>query len=114
MAFLLEEGPEYIWSPIVGVGAAYGPWEWLEFDAGVSHRIRAQILQYGTVRSRAIDIYADCLFEPFKFVAVGPSFRQILYGPYDYYLYAETHRNAGWVTGKETYVVATLAFPLRF
>jgi hypothetical protein len=114
MAFLFEEGPEYIWSPVVGVGVDYVPLEWLELDAGVSYRVRAQILRYGTVRSRAIDLYAECLFEPFKFVALGPSFRQILYGPYDYYLWAETRRNAGWVTGKETYIVATVAFPLRF
>ncbi len=114
MAFLFEEGPEYIWTPVVGAGIGYVPWEWLELDAGVSYRIRAQVLQYGTVRSRAIDIYAECLFAPLPYVAFGPSFRQILYGPYDYYLYGETHRNAGWVTGKETYVLATVAFPIHF
>jgi hypothetical protein len=114
MAFLLEEGPEYVWTPVVGAGLGYEPWEWLELDAGVSYRVRAQVLQYGTVRSRAIDLYAGCLFAPLSFVALGPSFRQILYGPYDYYLYGETHRNAGWVTGKETYVLATLAFPINF
>jgi len=114
MAFLFEEGPEYIWTPVVGAGVEYDPWEWLELDAGVSYRIRAQILQYGTVRSRGIDIYAECLFAPLPYVALGPSFRQILYGPYDYYLYGETHRNAGWVTGKETYVLATVAFPISF
>jgi hypothetical protein len=114
MAFLFEEGPEYVWTPIVGAGVEYGPWEWLDFDAGVSYRVRAQVLQYGTVRSRAIDLYAECLLAPLSFVALGPSFRQILYGPYDYYLYGETHRNAGWVTGKETYVLATVAFPINF
>jgi hypothetical protein len=114
MAFLFEEGPEYIWTPVVGAGVEYGPWAWLELDAGVSYRIRAQILQYGTVRSRGIDIYADFLFAPVPYVAFGPSFREILYGPYDYYLYGETHRNAGWVTGKETYVLATVAVPIVF
>jgi len=114
MAFLFEEGPEYIWTPVVGAGVEYGPWPWLEIDAGVSYRIRAQVLQYGTVRSRGIDIYADFLFAPLPYVAFGPSFRQILYGPYDYYLYGETHRNAGWVTGKETYVLATVAAPVIF
>ena len=114
MAFLYEEGPEYIWTPVVGAGVEYEPWEWLELDAGVSYRIRAQVLQYGTARSRAIDLYAECLFAPLPYFAFGPSFRQILYGPYDYYLYSETNRNKGWVTGKETYVLATLAFPINF
>ena len=114
MAFLFEEGPEYVWTPVVGAGVEYGPWAWLELDAGVSYRVRAQVLQYGTVRSRAIDVYAEFLFVPLPYVAFGPSFRQILYGPSDYYLYAETHRNAGWVTGKETYVLATVAFPINF
>ncbi len=114
MAFLFEEGPEYIWTPVVGAGFEYGPRAWLGLDAGVSYRIRAQVLQYGTVRSRAIDLYAECLFAPLPFAALGPSFRQILYGPYDYYLYGETHRNAGWVTGKETYILATVAFPMSF
>jgi hypothetical protein len=114
MAFLYEEGPEYVWTPVVGAGVEYAPWGWLDLDAGVSYRVRAQVLQYGTVRSRAIDLYAECLFSPLPYVALGPSFRQILYGPYDYYLYAETHRNAGWVTGKETYVLATVAVPINF
>jgi hypothetical protein len=114
MAFLFEEGPEYIWTPVVGAGVEYGPWAWLAVDAGVSYRIRAQVLQYGTVRSRGIDIYADFTFAPVPYLAFGPSVRQILYGPYDYYLYGETHRNAGWVTGKETYVLATVAVPISF
>jgi hypothetical protein len=121
MAFLFEEGPEYVWTPVVGAGVEYEPWEWLELDAGVTYRERLQVIDffvydpyYGTVKSPAVDIYAECLFTPLPYVAFGPAFRQIFYGPYDYYLYSQTNRNKGWVTGKETYVLATVAFPLNF
>lgn len=121
MAFLFEEGPEYGWTAVVGAGLEYRPWRWLGVDAGATFRERLQVIDffgydpyYGTVKSPAVDIYAECLFAPLPYVAFGPSFRQILYGPYDYYLYSETNRNKGWVTGKETYVLATVAFPINF
>jgi hypothetical protein len=121
MAFLFEEGPEYGWTAVVGAGFEWRPLEWADFDAGVTYRERLQVIDffvydpyYGTVKSPAVDIYAECLFAPLPFVAFGPSFRQILYGPYDYYLYSQTSRNKGWVTGKETYVLATVAFPINF
>jgi len=121
MAFLFEEGPEYGWTAVVGAGLEYRPWEWLGLDAGATFRERLQVIDffgyypyYGTVKSPAVDIYAGCLFAPLPYVAFGPSFRQILYGPYDYYLYSETNRNKGWVTGKETYILATVAFPINF
>jgi hypothetical protein len=121
MAFLFEEGPEYNCTAVAGAGLEYRPLQWLDLDAGVTYRERLQVIDffvydpyYGTVKSPAVDIYAECLFAPLRFVAFGPSLRQILYGPYDYYLYAETHRNAGWVTGKETYVLATVAVPINF
>ena len=121
MAFLFVEGPEYVWTAVVGAGVEYRPLEWLDLDAGVMFRERLQVIDffvydpyYGTVKSPAVDIYAECLFAPLPFVAFGPSFRQILYGPYDYYLYSQTNRNKGWVTGKETYVLATVAFPINF
>jgi len=121
MAFLFEEGPEYGWTAVVGAGFEYRPWEWLGLDAGATFRERLQVIDffgyypyYGTVKSPAVDIYAECLFAPLPYVAFGPSFRQILYGPYDYYLYSQTNRNKGWVTGKETYVLATVAFPINF
>jgi hypothetical protein len=121
MAFLFEEGPEYGWTAVVGAGVTCRPLGWIAFEAGATLRERLQVVNffeydpcYGTVKSPAVDIYAECLFAPLRYVAFGPSFRQILYGPYDYYLYSETNRNKGWVTGKETYVLATVAFPINF
>jgi hypothetical protein len=121
MAFLFEEGPEYNWTAVAGAGLEYGPREWLDINAGVTYRERLQVINffiydpcYGTVKSPAVDISADCLFEFFKFAVFGASFRQIFYGPYDYYLYSQTNRNKGWITAKETYVLATVAFPVSF
>jgi hypothetical protein len=121
MAFLFEEGPEYDWTAVVGAGVTCRPLAWIDFKAGATFRERLQVVnffeydpRYGTVKSPAVDIYAECLFAPVRYVAFGPTFRQILYGPYDYYLYSQTNRNEGWVTGKETYVLATVAVPINF
>jgi len=119
-AFLFgKEGVVFDWTPVVGARADFRPWDWLETSAAVSYRERLQIVNffeldpyYGSVKSPALDLTADLLFEPWPFVAVGPSVRQIFYGPYDYYLYSQTNRMEGWVTAKETYVLATLAFNL--
>lgn len=115
-AFVFEDGHTVDWTPVVGVSVAGRPWSPLVIKAGVSYRERLQVINffeytpfYGAVKSPAIDLTADALFYPWPFVGLGPSVRQIFYGPYDYYYYAQTERNEGWVTGKEFYVMASLA-----
>lgn len=121
-AFLYgKTGPTHDWTAAVGADVGFQPFTWLSSRAGVSYRERPQVINfiegewysyYGTVKSPAIDLTAHCLFAPWRYIRVGPSFQQIFYGPYDYYLYGGTNRDEGWVTAKETYVLGTLAFVL--
>ena len=116
-----KEGPAYDWTAVVGADLDVRPLTWLFARAGVSYRERPLVVKftewdpyYGSVKSPAIDVNAHCLFAPWRYVRVGPSFRQIFYGPYDYYLYGGTNRDEGWVTATETYVLGTLAFVFPF
>ena len=118
-----KEGPVYDWTAVVGADLDVQPLTWLSSRAGISYRERPQVINftagepysyYGTVKSPAIDVNARCLFAPWRYVRFGPSFRQIFYGPYDYYLYGGTNRDEGWVTATETYVLGTLAFVFPF
>lgn len=121
-AFLYgKTGPVYDWTAVVGADLDVRPLTWLDLRAGVSYRERPQIINffelvpyYGTVKSPALDVSARALYKPWPFLGVGPSFQQIFYGPYDYYLYGGTHQNEGWITGKETYVMGTVAFFFPF
>lgn len=118
MAFLFDvAGPVYDWTPVVGAGASWRPWRWLAADAGVSYRERLQVVNfaefdpyYGTVKSPAVGFRAEVTYYPWRWLGVGPSAEYIAYGPYDYYLYAQTNRNDGWKTADETYVLATVRF----
>jgi hypothetical protein len=116
-----KEGPVYDWSAVVGANVDVRPLPWLYAGSGVSYRERPQVIKYlelypdyGSVKSPAIDLTAHCLFVPWRYIRVGPSFQQIFYGPYDYYLSGGTNQNEGWVTGKETYAMATLGFVIPF
>ncbi len=118
-----KEGPVYDWTAVVGADLDVQPLTWLSSRAGISYRERPQVINftagelysyYGTVKSPAIDVNFRCLLAPWPFLRVGPSFQQIFYGPYDYYLYGGTNQNEGWVTGKETYVMGTVAFVFPF
>lgn len=121
-AFLYgKTGPVYDWTAVVGADVDVRPFTWLDLRAGVSYRERPQIINFfeyapcfGTVKSPALDVSARALYKPWPFLGVGPSFQQIFYGPYDYYLYGGTNQNEGWLTGKETYVMGTVAVVLPF
>jgi hypothetical protein len=123
-AFLYgKTGPTHDWTAAVGADVGFQPFTWLSSRAGVSYRERPQVINfiegewysyYGTVKSPAIDLTAHCLFAPWRYIRVGPSFQQIFYGPYDYYLYGGTNQNEGWVTGKETYVMGIVAIVIPF
>lgn len=123
-AFLYgKTGPTHDWTAVVGADLDVQPLTWLSSRAGISYRERPQVINftegepysyYGTVKSPAIDVNFRCLLAPWPFLRVGPSFQQIFYGPYDYYLYGGTNRDEGWVTATETYVLGTLAFVFPF
>lgn len=117
-AFLYgKTGPTYDWTAVVGADLDVQPLTWLSSRAGISYRERPQVVNYfelepyfGTVKSPALDVNFRCLFEPWPFLRVGPSFQHIFYGPYDYYLYGGANRNEGWLTANETYILANVAF----
>jgi hypothetical protein len=118
-AFSFDDGAATDWTPIVGAGLGYMPGGWLEVSTAVTYRERPQVVhfvysEYGSVRSPAVDLCANCFLTPAPFIALGPSFRHILYGPYDFYLHSQTNQNKGWVTGQETYILATVAVPINF
>jgi len=116
-----KEGPVYDWTAVVGADLDVRLLPWLFAGAGVSYRERPQVIKffeydpyYGSVKSPAVDLTAYCYFAPWRYIRVGPSFRRIFYGPYDYYLYGGTNQNEGWLTGKETYVMGTVGFVVPF
>ena len=116
-----KEGPVYDWTAVVGADLDVRPLTWLSLGAGISYRERPLVIKffeldpyYGSVKSPAVDLTAYCYFAPWRYIRVGPSFQQIFYGPYDYYLYGATNLNEGWVTAKETYVMGTVAVVLPF
>jgi|GEM_PF-2163791 len=116
-----KEGPVYDWTAVVGADLDVRPLTWLFAGAGVSYRERPLVIKFfewdpycGSVKSPAIDVTADFQVAPWRYLRVGPTFQQIFYGPYDYYLYGGTNRDEGWVTATETYVLGTLAFVIPF